>query len=561
MADEQLLSKQNSAPNGCIVAAVNSAGANNQLNHNDAGKLKNCLNGGDVNGSYRTNDNNTNNNKIHQHEFNINLNETPPSLSCVEPPDGGARALCVMISAFFCNSIIFGIINTYGIVFVKINQYLEENGDTEAASKAALVGSLTIGTTFFLSPVSGILTDKIGLKMTTFIGGVLMTAGMMLSSVLYQNIYLLYLCYGIMYGIGAAMAYTPTISILGHYFKRHLGIVSGFVTCGSSLFTIILPKVLTWLLTYGLTTTCVVLGMSTTIVIMCSLVYKPLILPPPPPKRKVGQSTMSTLKMHFRSLIHVENFKRMRYIVWALSMPVALLGYFVPYVHMANYIKIQFPKSDKDLPIMCIGLTSGLGRLFFGYIADFKCINRIFLQQVSFALMGLFTILIPMVDSFEMVLVLSLGMGIVDGCFISLLGPVAFDLCGSKGATQGIGFLLGLCSFPITVGAPIAGLLYDQTKSYKMSFVMAGIPALIGATMMTLIRFVRDERIDVCDKQGADQIHKLLNKPAWTEDITMEIKEKNCNTFTFQNINGGQLKAAIAPETTEFQIDGEDTKL
>lgn len=91
------------------------------------------------------------------------------------------------------------------------------------------------------------------------------------------------------------------------------------------------------------------------------------------------------------------------------------------------------------------------------------------------------------------------------------------DLCGSKGATQGIGFLLGLCSFPITVGAPIAGFLYDETKSYSMSFIMAGIPALIGATMMTMIRYVGDERVDVCDKQAEDQIHKLLNKPAWTE--------------------------------------------
>lgn len=92
------------------------------------------------------------------------------------------------------------------------------------------------------------------------------------------------------------------------------------------------------------------------------------------------------------------------------------------------------------------------------------------------------------------------------------------DLCGAKGAAQGIGFLLGLCSVPITVGPPIAGLLYDETQSYCTSFIMAGIPALIGAALMTLIRFLRDERVDVCDKQQPeDQFHKLLNKPAWTE--------------------------------------------
>lgn len=286
---------------------------------------------------------------------------------------------------------------------------------------------MTIGTTFLLSAVSGMLTDKIGLKTTTFIGGVLMTIGMVLSAAFYHNINILYLTYGVMFGLGAAFAYTPTIAILGHYFKRYLGLVSGFVTCGSSLFTIILPKVLEWLLNvYGLQGTCFVLGMSSIVVILCSLVYKPLQLPQPPPKRKPGQSRSSTMKMHLRSLVHVENFKRKRYIIWALSLPIALLGYFVPYVHMPNYVSKAFPDSDKTLPVMCIGLTSGIGRLFFGYIADFKCVNRILLQQMSFVLMGLFIIAIPLVDSFNLVLAISLGMGVVDGCFISLLGPVAY---------------------------------------------------------------------------------------------------------------------------------------
>ena len=40
-----------------------------------------------------------------------------------------------------------------------------------------------------------------------------------------------------MFGLGAALAYTPTLAILGHYFKRYLGLVSGVVTAGSSVFT------------------------------------------------------------------------------------------------------------------------------------------------------------------------------------------------------------------------------------------------------------------------------------------------------------------------------------
>lgn len=126
MAEQQLLSQQNGKPNGCIIAAV--TGTPNQPASNEiSAKMKNCSNG-DVNGTNLPNLKNGSTKIV----ADLNISETP---SC-EPPDGGARAWCVMLSAFFCNSIIFGIINTYGTVYIKLFQYLTETGDPEAASKA-----------------------------------------------------------------------------------------------------------------------------------------------------------------------------------------------------------------------------------------------------------------------------------------------------------------------------------------------------------------------------------------------------------------------------------------
>ena len=44
----------------------------------------------------------------------------------------------------------------------------------------------------------------------------------------------------IFHSSGASLAYNPSLSILGHYFRKHLGLVNGIVTAGSSVFTIIL---------------------------------------------------------------------------------------------------------------------------------------------------------------------------------------------------------------------------------------------------------------------------------------------------------------------------------
>lgn len=55
-----------------------------------------------------------------------------------EPPDGGTRAIMVMLSGFLCNSILFGIINTWGTIYISLQEQLESHGDLEASSKACM---------------------------------------------------------------------------------------------------------------------------------------------------------------------------------------------------------------------------------------------------------------------------------------------------------------------------------------------------------------------------------------------------------------------------------------
>ncbi|XP_055701744.1 monocarboxylate transporter 10 isoform X2 [Phlebotomus papatasi] len=446
--------------------------------------------------------------------------ERPASLEMKEPPDGGTRAWLIVISSFFCNGIIFGVINTYSVIYVRLQEELKARGDPEASSKSALVGSLTIGATFLLSPVAGILTDKIGLRRTAILGGILTSCGLLLSSFVTKNINALYLTYGIMYGFGAALTYTPSLSILGHYFKRYLGKVNGFVTAGSSVFTAIMPFLINWLISsYGLSAALRVEAGISSLIILCALLYTPISPKVSQPQRV--RTEQSPVRRTMQSLVNVDNWKKKRYVIWALSIPVALFGYFVPYVHMSKFITVAFSGNDINLPVMCLGISSGVGRLVFGFIADLPRINRILLQQVSFCFIGIMTMFLPMTSSYILLLAFVLAMGLFDGCFISLIGPISFDICGPKGASQAIGFLLGLCSFPLTLGPPIAGMLYDHTGSYTLPFILAGIPPLVGATTMLLIRCVKDESVGT-EMHDKDPVQYPLAKTAWDEERPFE---------------------------------------
>ena len=41
-----------------------------------------------------------------------------------------------------------------------------------------------------------------------------------------------------MFGIGSSFIYSGSLVILGHWFKKRMGIVNGLVTTGSAIFTI-----------------------------------------------------------------------------------------------------------------------------------------------------------------------------------------------------------------------------------------------------------------------------------------------------------------------------------
>merc|ERR1711978_590945 len=85
------------------------------------------------------------------------------------PPEGGWGWL-VCFTSFFTNGTIFGILNTFGILFEKIEE--EYN---QPASKTAMVSSFQIFMTFFLSPVASVLVDRIGIRTTAFSGAAIAT--------------------------------------------------------------------------------------------------------------------------------------------------------------------------------------------------------------------------------------------------------------------------------------------------------------------------------------------------------------------------------------------------
>ena len=126
------------------------------------------------------------------------------------------------------------------------------------------------------------------------------------------------------------------------------------------------------------------------------------------------------------------------------------------------------PGSNAEMLVICIGVSSGVSRLIAGKLADMPGVNRIRMQQLAFFLLGVSTASIPLAPNFPALVAIVLVLGISDGCFVCLLGPIAFDLLGPVDMPQGLGCLLGLMSGPMTLGPPLAGW-----KAYNLHYVTA----------------------------------------------------------------------------------------
>ncbi|XP_029964953.1 monocarboxylate transporter 8 [Salarias fasciatus] len=422
------------------------------------------------------------------------------------PPEGGFGWM-VVFAATWCNGSIFGIQNSFGILHIMLVKEHTDPDDQTSQFKVAWVGALAMGMIFFCSPVVSMFTDHFGCRKTAVSGATLAFIGLLTTSFA-NSLVLRYFTYGVLFGCGSSFAFQPSLVILGHYFRRRLGLANGVVTAGASLFSMGLPVFLKKVVEpLGLSRTFQILSLFMLVQALLALTFKPLLpagrgMGPPGMSPGCGESqTQATAQggsKWNRAIVTVRKYFNLRvfhivtYRVWAFGVATAVLGYFVPYVHLIYFVKEQFKETQKEwVLLVCIGASSGVGRLVFGKIGDLiPGLKKIYMQVASFIALGLMSMMIPQCSVFEGLVAVCVFLGLCDGCFLTMMAPIAFELVGPMQASQAIGYLLGLMSLPMTAGPPIAGLLHGYFGNYTVAFSLAGVPPMVGGVVLFFVPLI-----------------------------------------------------------------------
>ncbi|XP_047206998.1 monocarboxylate transporter 12-B-like isoform X3 [Girardinichthys multiradiatus] len=96
-----------------------------------------------------------------------------------------------------------------------------------------------ISTNFVLAPLGSFLGNRLSCRATVFLGGILSSVGLVLSSFA-SSLEFLYASLGVLTGLGFALSYTPAIAMVGRYFSERKALAYGIALSGSGIGTFLL---------------------------------------------------------------------------------------------------------------------------------------------------------------------------------------------------------------------------------------------------------------------------------------------------------------------------------
>ncbi|KAM9685377.1 monocarboxylate transporter 1-like [Trichechus inunguis] len=142
------------------------------------------------------------------------------------PPDGG-WGWAVVFGAFISIGFSCAFGKSISVFFKEIEKIF--NAST---SEVSWISSIMFAVMYGAGPISSILVNKYGSRPVIIAGGCLSGCGLIAASFC-NNVQELYLCIGVIGGLGLALNLNPALTMIGKYFYKRRPLASGLAMTGS----------------------------------------------------------------------------------------------------------------------------------------------------------------------------------------------------------------------------------------------------------------------------------------------------------------------------------------
>ncbi|KAH1016120.1 hypothetical protein HUJ04_007392 [Dendroctonus ponderosae] len=168
-------------------------------------------------------------------QINIYVEEHKPKI-----PDGGWGWL-VVLSCLFINLVSDGVGSTFGILNMEfLNEFHASNSAT------SFIGSLFLSVPLLAGPLGSAMVDKYGCKYMTILGSLICTTGFVISAYV-KSIWMLYITFGFIGGIGFCLCYVTAVVSIAFWFEKRRTLALSIAASGTGFGTVIYSPLITYL--------------------------------------------------------------------------------------------------------------------------------------------------------------------------------------------------------------------------------------------------------------------------------------------------------------------------
>lgn len=182
----------------------------------------------------------------------------------------------------------------------------------------------------------------------------------------------------------------------------------------------------------------------------------------------------------------------------------SMLGYYLPIMCLVSFAKEDMGVDGKIVPYLmtCFGLFNTIGRFVGGPIAMLPHLNALRVHNALLFVAGVLTVLASYAYNFFTAALYAALCGFAFAPHMALLPSVICDCVGLDRYTTAFGILFLFRGVTSIIGPPAAGFLKDQTKDYRLAFVLGGAMIIVATFFhIGLVFFDREKTSEEREEQ------------------------------------------------------------
>ncbi|HEQ9110374.1 TPA: OFA family MFS transporter [Streptococcus pyogenes] len=359
------------------------------------------------------------------------------------------------------------------------NPILQETGWDQAP--VAFAFSLAIFCLGLSAAFMGNLVEQYGPRLTGTVSAILYASGNMLTGLAIdrKEIWLLYIGYGVIGGLGLGAGYITPISTIIKWFPDKRGMATGFAIMGFGFASLLTSPIAQWLIeTEGLVATFYLLGLIYLIVMLFAsqLIIKPTaaeiaILD----KKRLQNNSYLIEGMTAKEALKTKSF----YCLWVIlfiniTCGLGLISVVAP---MAQDLTGMSPEMSA-IVVGAMGIFNGFGRLVWASLSDY--IGRRVTVILLFLVSIIMTISLIFAHSSLIFMISIATLMTCYGAGFSLIPPYLSDLFGAEELATLHGYILTAWAIAALTGPMLLSITVEWTHNYLLTLCVFIVLYILG---------------------------------------------------------------------------------